>query len=367
LEWEKSVFPKHSESFIALEPFKKLCDTSVQFLDIYAVWMNGPFIDLNANSVTETFDILWKDVFKLGKLFAELPISRKVCETIKNRLEKFKGYLPIVSALRNEGLKDRHWEEINLLVGKDITPSSTTTLTVLLEAEILQHIPKIELVSEIASKQWGFQKNLVKMREDYSDVALNCIDYKDTGTKILASVDEIQSLLDDHIIKTQTIRGSPFVKAFESDVLSWEMTLNLIQEILDELLKVQSTWLYLEPIFSSEDIMTQMPVEGKKFKNVDKYWRDIIKSISETTTVLDTINIPRIIERLKESNLLLDEIQKGLNDYLEKKRLFFPRFFFLSNDELLEILAGKYLNFLLVIIFRDKGSEKSTTAFEKVF
>jgi len=88
----------------------------------------------------------------------------------------------------------------------------------------------------------------------------------------------------------------------------------------------QATWLYLEPIFSSEDIMAQMPDEGRKFGIVDSYWKDIMAQAIKDTHCLAATDQANMLSRLTEANLLLEDIQKGLNLYLEKKRLFFPRY-----------------------------------------
>ena len=94
-----------------------------------------------------------------------------------------------------------------------------------------------------------------------------------------------------------------------------------------------------QTIFAADDIKRQLPEESKRFLGVDKSWKAIMKRTNNNPNCLVAGTVKGMKETLQRHNEVLDQIQKSLEDYLETKRVAFPRFYFLSNEELLEVLA----------------------------
>ena len=303
-------------------------------------WMNGPICNLKPNDIAAQLDITYKAAFKMIKAFESNDIQKRVLEDCLAGIKAFREFIPAIDALSHESMQQRHWME--LFDAMDVEPENDVrdiSLANLLDLGVMKYIEKVFDISQSAQKDYKLRKTLSDMKKEWKTIVFELIAYKETGTFVVKGVDDIQNTLDDHIIKTQAIRSSPYAKMFEKEARDWEGKLSFIQEAIDLLLACQRNWLYLEPIFSSEDIVRQMPGEAKRFFGVDQLWRATMTSLADSASVLDFTEIDNLLPSFQEAVKRLDEIQKGLNDYLETKRLYFPRFFFLSNDELLSIVS----------------------------
>ncbi|MEW5317509.1 MAG: hypothetical protein WDW38_008798 [Sanguina aurantia] len=320
-----------------LEPYASLWRTASELGRSLPEWMDGPFPEIDAEQMASEVDRWWRGAAKLAKTLNGPCLE--VVKQVRLKLEEFQTHIPLVIALRNPGLRDRHWDKLSATMGFPVKADAGFSLTRALQLGLPAQLPALEEVSEYASKEHSLERTLDKMQGDWTGARLESVGWRSTGTTILRALDDLQMMLDDQIIKTQAMRASPYIAPFEDRVRLWEVKLNMTQEVLDAWLTCQAGWLYLEPIFGSEDIMAQMPNEGRKFKAVDTTWRRTMEKLDKNPEVLAMCSDEELLKGLLEANKLLESVNKGLADYLETKRLAFPRFYFLSNDELLEILS----------------------------
>lgn len=90
--------------------------------------------------------------------------------------------------------------------------------------------------------------------------------------------------------------------------------------------QVQRKWMYLDGIFTeSIDIRLQLPEEAKKFDAINRRFLSIMKQTSENPNVLSALCLENRLGEMKRLAAELDSCQRSLSDYLDAKRIMFPR------------------------------------------
>jgi dynein heavy chain len=156
---------------------------------------------------------------------------------------------------------------------------------------------------------------------------------------ILTDLEYIQLDLDESLTNINSVMGNRYIKRLRDRGETLQRNLNLFSDIFDKWKECQRNWLYLENIFQSEDIRRETQQDYAEFEKVNRNWVKMMTGVNSNNKIKGYCTL-KTQRELNNNNEMMDKIQKNLEKFLKSKRLAFARFFFLSNDELLQILAA---------------------------
>ncbi|GMH41208.1 hypothetical protein BSKO_09118 [Bryopsis sp. KO-2023] len=333
---------------ISQPPYKELTSTEkdIEFLekiwtvvkeweDLYIGWKDGKFKDIKVETMEESAVKISKNIVKLGRDIKQWPIWGHIRETV----ESFKRTMPLVTDLRNQAMRERHWENIMESIGTSFDPNADDfTLDSVVQLRLDRHAEFIAELSTNATKELAIELSIQQISATWSELDLDMAEYKQTFK--LRSTEDVFAALEDNSVTLSTMKASKFFIVFEKEITYWEQTLSLVSEMIEIILQVQRNWMYLENIFiGSEDIRKQLPQESIMFDAVHQTFMVSMKELNDVKSVTGACLTPGMLDRFNDMDAKLEKIQKSLENYLEAKRQQFPRFYFLSSDDLLEILG----------------------------
>lgn len=106
-----------------------------------------------------------------------------IAHTVRDQIEAFKPCVGVMQALRNPGMRPRHFEKLIKQTGIQITLTPDLTFKSLLVLDVMKYEEIVKSVTDVAAKEYLIESTLLTMMAKWRTIKMDVFPYKNTGMR----------------------------------------------------------------------------------------------------------------------------------------------------------------------------------------
>lgn len=335
-------------------------------------WKESSLLDIDYREIEKNAEKYYANVRLCKRTI--LP-DNKLLKRLEEDIKKFSKTMPIVLSMNSKQLGEAEIKKINALIGNTEPDFQNLTLNGLIDMKVFEHQNEIVKIAKQAEEENNLNAVIDNIKEMVGEIELPIEQKAPSGNQAQGQKDSVTILGDGNMVqllnekmealwgKVNQVFNNRYLEKRKDEVYRLRTYVLDASKIIDEWLKFQSMYIYLETIFSNSEFKKELQEFKRSVPSEKKENADFKKELNDVQ-IFDQVNIKykktvREVQSLwfkgiplnkatkvkaniaafKDMNEKITVINRNINEFLDKKRNEIYRLHFLANDEMIVLLA----------------------------